>query len=671
MNIGIRISPRLASSVRCAFVLTAIACTATAVSAQDDMLLVPRAHAVYDSALTGRKIDRRVTSWYNGWTSRPKSMTAAEWADERGHILEESRVAGIDGPFAPGVVSALGEKELDTLTSEFGMKFPFQAHSSTYARDAKNAGAKFIFGMGYVSGELGKPAPWDPAYREVSARGIEKWLMGNGKKPWLSCVLGFDEPFNYAGTVRTPGAVDIVNRDLRGKYGVTIALTALDTTKAYYEWPTEPAILNKPSHDVELLRVAVWRWLNEQLRISAKQEFDLVRKYAPGVNYIAYNRNAINIYDFIDTDVRNSLDRIDQAAYYDFTDCFSADPYPTQNLSRDGRDRALYHVGFISKLITDLAGGKPSTIIMQGFKFVGRFPTTENLREWTSQAAKSGVTNLEWFGWPRTLDPELYREMLRLSRLWKGLPALDIPSRAEIAVLFSDDSRNAVNDAMMNAHYTLHILLGEQLGAWFAFTGENQVRKGIQNLDSAKLIIAPQLSWVSREFARTLDAKVRAGAALFVLDPDAFDWDIETGSLSRERMNLLGAPLGKPWEASELVPTAEGSKRFPGVGRLLLLPGASGVTARKLAVPRDAAVLFTYADGVPAVYSRPLGKGEVVVFGAQPFGGVPLGLRPMGWDVFFASAIDRLSIARNLPVWRFLLPATGGETALYRPATGQ
>jgi hypothetical protein len=664
MNFRKRIDPH-GASVTCACVLAALFAAVSSAPAQDDPLAVTRPDAVYESALTKNRVDRKVMSWYNGWTARPKGMTDGAWANERSHIFRESAAAGIDGPFAPGVISA---REMDSLAGEFGMRFPFMAHSGPYWRKAMNNGAKFVFGAGYVSGEHGRPAPWDPAYREESARGIEAWLVENGKKPWLSCVMGYDEPLNYAGTSRTPGAVDIVNKALRETYGVKIALTALDTTKAFFEWPTEPAILNRPQRDVALLRVAVWRWLNGQLRESAKREFDLVRTYAPGVEYHAYNRNAINIFDFINTNVRNSLDRMDQAALYDVTDCYSADPYPTGNLERDGSDRALYHVGFISKLVTDLAGGKPSKIIMQAFEFSGRFPTTGNMREWTSQAAKAGVTHLEWFGWPRKLNPALYREMLRMSRLWKDLPRLDIPERAEIAVLFSDDSRNAVNDAAMNAHYLLHVLLGEQLGAWFSFTGENQVRRGVQSLDSARLIIAPQLSYVSRSFARALEARVRAGATLMVFDPDALDWDIETGSLALERMSFLGAPIGPPREASQLVPTAEGMKRFPGTGVLILHPGNAGVTARTLRVPKDATVLFTFGDGVPAVYGRKLGSGEVIVFAAQPFGGLPFGLGPMGWDALFAAECDRLSIKRNLPIWRFLLPATGGEIPTYEPA---
>jgi hypothetical protein len=651
------------------FLLSGIlaAISVTTASAQDDQLAVTRANPEYKNVLTGRKIDRKVLSWYNGYGARAKGYTDEMWAEELGHIMTESAAAGIDGPFVPNSSRPLGQSRIEELNKSIGMKFPYMIHSSALSQQAKRAGAKFIFGAKYGSGEYGQAACFDPRYIEITEASVEKFLKENGKSPWLSCVLGMDEPLNYAGTARTPGAVDIVNKALKEKYGVTIALTPIDSSKAYYEWPTDPSILNKPERDVALLRIAVWRWLNEQLYVNAKHEYDLVRRYAPGLEYHAYNRNAINIADFINNAVRNSLDRVDQSAIYDVTDCYSADPYPTGNLQRDGKDRALYHVGFIAKFITDLAGEKPSKIIMQAFKFTGLFPTLGNLREWTSQAAKAGVTHLEWYGWPRNDNPELYREMLRMSRLWKDMPALDIPKTAGIAVIFSDDSRNAVNDAGMNSYYSLHVILGETLGAWYAFTGENLVRKGHQSLDAAKLIIAPELSYVSSDFARKLTDRVKNGATLVVLDPDALNWDIETGSLAAFRKELLGCPLGTSCEASQLNPTAEGKARFKGIDNLLLTRGERGVVARTLKTPSDAKVLFTFGDGKPAVYSRKVGKGEVIVFGGQPFGSTAQALRPLGWEKLLSSLCDELSIKRDLPIWRFLFPETGGEIAVYDP----
>jgi hypothetical protein len=462
-----------------------------------------------------------------------------------------------------------------------------------------------------------------------------------------------------------PGGVDRVNRELKEKYGVPIPLSVQDTTIAIPWEISDPAVLNKPFHELAMLRIAVWRWLNEQLYLASKPEYDLVKKYAPHAEYHTYNHNAINMAGFMEKNVNDTIDRIDQALLYPITDSYSADPYPTFNLERDGKARSVYHVGFISKFITDLAAGKSSKIIMQGFRFSGLLPTLGNIREWTSQAAKAGVTHLDWFGTQRYDNPEFYREVLRLSHIWKEMPALDIPKTSEIDVLFSDDSRNAVNDDIMHSFYMLHVLLGERVGAWFRFTGENHVRKGLQSLDEAKLIIAPELGYVSKSFAETLVARVKQGATLVMLDPDALVWDIETGSLASYRKELMGCPAGKPRDTSHILPTADGSARFKGITMLYIQAAKTGAVARTLTLPKDARVLFTYEDGAPAVFSRRLGKGEVIVFGAMPFGNSELALSPKGWDIVFTALCDELAIKRNLPLWDFLIPSTGGGVATY------
>ena len=53
--------------------------------------------------------------------------------------------------------------------------------------------------------------------------------------------------------------------------------------------------------------------------------------------------------------------------------------------------------------------------------------------------------------------------------------------------------------------------------------------------------------------------------------------------------------------------------------------------------------------------------GEVIVFGAMPFGDSELALEPSGWDRVLQSLINELEIECKLPIWRFLLPATGSE----------
>ena len=637
----------------------------TAAWEADDVLAVTRTDSVYESVFTTRAVNRFVGSWYiEFWGGFQNAV------QERINYLREVASAGMTGPFAMKFVEQYGEAAVDSMYGESRVTFPFSPHFypeyGSLSAAAKKAGAVFYYPEVYNSFERGKVAAWDPRLVAVATAETEKWLRRFGKKPWLAYVFGYDEPFNYNRTIRCPGAIYRVNRELREKYSVTIPLSVQDTTIAVPWELSDPAVLNKPFHEVAMLRIAVWRWLNEQLYIASKPEYDLVKRYAPGVEYHTYNRNAISMAGFMEKNVFDSIDRIDQSVLYPVTDSYSADPYPTCNLERDGRARSLYHVGFTAKFITDLAAGKSSKIIMQGFRFCGLLPTLRDIREWTSQAAKAGVTHLDWFGTQRYDNPAFYREVLRLSRLWKEMPALDIPKTSSIDVIFSDDSRNAVNDDLMHPFYMLHVLLGERIGAWFRFTGENNVRKGLQSLDDAKLLIAPQMGYVSKTFAETLIAWVKRGATLVVLDPDALVWDIETGSLAPYRREIMGCPVGKPRDASHLLPTATGAARFKGIDRLILQPAKPGMIARTLAVPKDARVLFTFEDGAPAVWSRRFGEGEVIVFGAMPFGNSELALSPKGWDTFFSALCDELSISRNLPIWDFLIPATGGETATYQ-----
>ena len=298
-------------------------------------------------------------------------------------------------------------------------------------------------------------------------------------------------------------------------------------------------------------------------------------------------------------------------------------------------------------------------MIVQGCEMIQRLSTVENVREWASQAAKAGVSKLDWWGTPRLDRPELYREMMRLNRLWKPLPALDLPKTSDIAVLFSDDARAGAGDEGFQAHYSLHAILGERLGAWYTFLSENHIRKGLHSLDGKKLLIAPQLGFISRPFAEDVLRRVTDGAVLVVLDPDAIDYDIETGSLDGLRKDILGMGMGSKRAAGMLLPTAATTARFHLDKPLPLRPipiVGDTMNARTLEPPAGAKILFTYEDGTPAAYSRKVGNGEVVFFGAMPFWDSELAVEPAGWDTLFAALIDEAGIARDLPVWRFQFP---------------
>lgn len=274
----------------------------------DDPLLIQRPDAVYESVLTDSLIERRVTSWYHGFYLRnlpediQKRYTEDVWRKEQRNFLIETGKAGMDGPFATWSLNETGETTLREMYNEYGMKFPYFAHHSGHNKPAVEAGAVFLLGENAV-------APWDTHYMDAALDAGGEWLKRYGTRPWLSSYIGRDEPLNYAAAIRCPAAVDSVNGMLKMRYNLKLSLSAGDPDRPWYEWPTDPVILDASPHDRALLRIAVWRWLNGQLYSAARRERELVRRYAPGVMYFAYNRNAINIRDMIEKPVMHSLKR--------------------------------------------------------------------------------------------------------------------------------------------------------------------------------------------------------------------------------------------------------------------------------------------------------------------------------------------------------------------------
>jgi len=619
----------------------------------EDPWSVPRAVTEYERVLSGTPDPSRSTHFYLGLSgfllpeSIKKLYDTKSWEAEESNMLTEFGEAGINGPFLPGFLEKAGRGAIEELHKKYGLRFSFHGYAN--GKQAAKEGATILTPGGGA-------AFFDPVYIRIKNKMLEDFLGKHGKAPWLADVWGQDEPFNQISTILQPGTHERVDAELRKSYGVGFGVPPGIPNAPYQDQPVHSNSRVLSDRPTALSRIAMFRWMNKTYSAVARSEFGIVRRLAPGKPYQAFNRNAVADMDFLD-----------QAMLWDYTDYYSADPYPSFCIYVYGPARSRYHVGFTSKLVTDLAAGKPTQMIVQGCEMIQRLSTVENVREWASQAAKAGVSKLDWWGTPRLDRPELYREMMRLSKLWKTLPALALPKTSDIAVLFSDDARAGAGDEGLQAHYSLHAILGEHLGAWYSFVSENHVRKGLHSLDGKKIFIAPQLGYISRPFAEDILRRVKEGVVLVVLDPDAFDCDIETGSLEGLRKEILGMGMGTKKSAGELLPTAAGSARFHVEKPLPLRPipiVGDSLNARTLEPPAGADVLFTYEDGTPAAYSRKVGQGEVILFGAMPFWDSDLAVEPAGWDTFLAALIDEAGIARDLPIWRFQFRTTGGEVKI-------
>ncbi|MHB9029711.1 MAG: beta-galactosidase trimerization domain-containing protein, partial [Candidatus Latescibacterota bacterium] len=487
---------------------------------------VVRDRPEYERALTSRKVPNRAIHFYLGLSDFQipdhirKRYDADAWKAEEENLFTEMGLAGANGPFLPGFMNRVGVSGLDSLYRKYGMRFSW--HGGVSGAEAKKRGATILI-------PAGTAAFFDPVFMGMKEEQLEKWLARHGKAPWLFDIRGQDEPFNQIATILQPGTWEKVDGEMREQYGVGLGVPQGIPGAPYQDQPVHENSRTVPNHETALQRIAAFRWLNKTYTEVAHREYEVAKKHAPGALFEAYNRNSVADLDFLD-----------QSLIHPYTDFYSADPYPSFCIYVYGNARSKYHVGFTSKMVTDLACGKPTQMIVQGCEMIQRLSTAENVREWASQAAKAGVAIIDWWGTPKILYPAVYREMLRISKLWMTLPALDIPEKSEVAVLFSDDSRAAEGDEPLDAHYSLHAILGEKLGAWFTFVSENHIRRGLHSLEGKKLLIAPQLGYVSKEFAGDLTRRVENGATLVLLDPDALTGDIETGSLQDERQRLLG-----------------------------------------------------------------------------------------------------------------------------------
>ena len=352
---------------------------------------VKRSETAYENVLANRKVDQRAAHFYLGISGflLPDSIRNRydknTWAMEEDNFITELGRAGAYGPFLPGFLNQKGEAALDSLYKQYGMKFGF--HGSISSQKADEAGAKMMRPRGTA-------AFFDPVYVKLKNEMLEDWLKKYGRKPWLFDVRGQDEPFNQIATLRMPGTYEMVNAELKKEYGVDMGVPVGIPNTPYQDQQIDANSRLVPDHNTAMSRIATFRWLNKRFYEIARGEYNIVKKYAPNTLYQAYNRNSVADLDFLD-----------QSLIYDVTDYYSADPYPSFCIYVYGTARCRYHIGFTGKMVTDFAVGKPTQMIIQGCEMIQRLSTLENVREWASQAAKSGVTMIDWWGNPRLHYP--------------------------------------------------------------------------------------------------------------------------------------------------------------------------------------------------------------------------------------------------------------------------
>ncbi len=608
---------------------------------------IKRENVQYASLLGDEAGEYIVGDWGSGFylgrysDTYQRRYNAAQWlAVQEKQLVETSKTSTFGPPYPMGPHAA-NWAIFDEAFHQAGLRFPYAMTTSGVDRRALEAGATFYDNTPFGTAKA-RVAEFDPRKQEALFMLTDEFLEKNRERiPSILCFDVVDEPTNsmfsaFSRTIRPDAGLilDGVEEEIRagfgnGKYGLWDARQP-ESERSPYE------------------RIAFVQWWNHRMAKWGADVRGFLEQKAPETPIVISNQNTVGDIPLIDVPLLSQD-----------TDWLSVDPYPTAVLALSGRDRALYHTGFATKWVRDLGGEKPTRSILQAFIYHDHTPNRSNVREWASQALKSGASILCWYndGPAEVTIPEVWQETQKINRQVKNMKRLRLPEKSRTVIFHSLLSQAGLNDRLLHSQYTLYTLLGERLGSWFRFVGDTQ--KDTDALSQAALIYLPQAAYLSRPVAERLLKEVQRGATLVVLDPLAFHSD-EYGVPLKVREALLGGKLGQRHEAKHLLTQPGALAELPESVQLPLTPVAAGihrgrVLAYHLSVPEDGVVFARYEDGNPAAYHRKVGKGRVIYFGALPYGNSELAIADSPWLGFHQRLAASVGEATSLPIWSFYL----------------
>jgi hypothetical protein len=573
-----------------------------------------------------------------------EKYTKESWREEYIKKIWERGENGTYGPTLPAAYNTVGWEPLLEAHAKYGIKFPYSMTTSGNDAIALKNGARYYdeTPQGVASGRV---VDFDPAKLESIFSVFDRFLSQPVNKENLKKLIAFfsvvDEPTNtmfgaFSRSRRTNATaiLDEVDAKIRVEYGAG-RYGLYDHFGAQKE--------NSPYE-----RIAFIRWWNAQMADWGKQVRQGLNERMPGVPIQLSNQNTVGNIPFVDVPLLSQD-----------SDIVSVDPYPTAVLALHGRARALYHTGFATKWMHDLAGEKEMTTIAQGFIYHGMAPSPDDAREWASQALKNGAHTLSWYAeGPASITiPNTWNEINAINKQVGKMNAIAFPS-TKTTVFHSLISQAGLNDEALHGAYSVYSLLGERMGSWFEFSGERDGKA--QDLSKYNLIYVPSASYLTKETAQALLKRTQEGATIVFFDPLSLSTSELGDSLDSIRGELIGGTLGKQCEASALSVKGGVIAEFPQSAQLPLTPVAQGIHRGKIlaydiTAPADAQVFATYEDSKPAGYSRKVGQGRVIYFAAQPFGNSELAIKDSPWEDFMRALAKEIGEPTGLPIWQFYL----------------
>jgi hypothetical protein len=524
----------------------------------------------------------------------------------------------------------------------------FSESSATIAA-ALTSGAELLNPSARKQGARPAVSPVDAAYVAAQERLLREMAARLKDEPFVGYYYGKDEPSIHVpeGPPGSWGAYGKeLAKDVREDYGFERFEAPL---------PNEPGFAEDP--DRAFRWIAFNRWASDRFILTRGQLRTALRRADPHARYSPAN------YWFM-----SGLPPLDYSRLAACSDLVECDPYASSAERRRGR--GVFNHGFGAKFLADLTG-KPVRIVAQAFDYNGYDISPENLREWVSQALRCGASAITYYDMdsPRWTHPDRWKMMLHLSRTITRMHRVSLPDQPDTAVLY------ALHTHMSHGYttrgdelYSAHALLGELAGSWFKFVSDVQLERGEASLEAYKVVYLPLAKYVTPGSADKIEDFVRNGGVLVCGDPEAFSFDLIGHDAGFFRERLLGITTRpRKTRTPETLILASTTWGLPAASKLPVLaatPDDAEAAGTESPGPNQLEITLTdpqgsilarFADGTPAMVSRPFGKGRAITFAANPFAPA-VAVDSTLWPELFKGLQQSLGCKVDLPIWRFLIP---------------
>lgn len=471
---------------------------------------------------------------------------------------------------------------------------------------------------------------WQDAYLKAAVKLAEQSLDQAPDNLWGNTwgLWAGDEVFESAGIRVVPkeqrdAAFKALDQEIRERFGF-----------GKFGMPEAESDANP------FARIAHRRWVNARLTETYRQTYAAVKKVNPKL--VMVGPDPCGGVPPVDLEAMTPwFDLVSNQSWY------SPTPF-TQQLATGADTKAMVDLSAcpVWGLVQHTAAADP-----------------EALREQYSQVYRNGgqglvVLGVEWYDreleHPKFIDPAKWRALLEITDTVTTMNRVRLPE-ADTALLYASttyltfDSPKMANPEHPQV-YAAYAALGPGAGSWFHFVSDRQIERGTRDLSAYKVLYIPLATYQSAAVLGRVEAYVRAGGIVVCTDPTAFTWDLSGESLAPAWESCTGVRRGEPVPVPG--PATVAATLLPAGSPAIVLTFARPGTRLQ---PLDASAIpfATYADGTPAATLRELGKGKIIVFGADPCAS-PDRNTPMTQLV---RSLQRAAGARlDQPIWRFKLP---------------